>query len=146
MATYTTAQMRAVGVPPAAMSGASTPGDVMFEYILDGTKRAIAATDVVHMHDIPANCGFIVRAAAVTILAPGPAGGLVSVGINGTPVTGLTAWSTADPAGTESVKLATGANTVITGGTPSNLSLQQTVAGLGNGKIKVRVFGEYLDS
>lgn len=146
MATFTTAQMKAAGIQPAAMDAASTPGNVMLEYVIDGSKKAIAAADIVTIHDIPTYAAFVVRGASIAVLVPGTATGTMDIGIAGTDITGLTAWATDAAAGTESVKLATAANSVITAGSASSLTLQQNTAGLGTGKLRVRIFGEYMDS
>lgn len=147
MATFTTAQMKAAGIQPAAMDAASTPGNVMLEYVIDGSKKAIAAADIVTIHDIPTYAAFVVRGASIAVLVPGTATGTMDIGIAGTDITGLTAWATDATAGTESVKLAaTAANSVITAGSASSLTLQQNTVGLGTGKLRVRIFGEYMDS
>jgi len=144
MATFTTAQMAAAGVPPASLSTAGTPGAVMLEYILDGKKRAIAATDIVTMFDIPAYAGFVVTGATVSVLTAGTATCTMDVGIAGTDITGATAVDMATVGDT--VKIATGANSVATAGTASSLTLQFNTAGLGNGKARVRVYGTLLDA
>jgi len=144
MATFTTAQMKAAGVLPASMDAASTPGPVMLEYLIDGSKKAIAAADIVTMYDIPTYAGFVVSAASVEVLVAGTATGTCDIGIAGTDITGLTAFDTATVAGV--IKLATAANSVLTTSSASSLTLQQNTAGLGNGKLRVRIFGTYLDS
>jgi hypothetical protein len=126
------------------MDAASTPGPVMLEYLIDGSKKAVAATDFVTMYDIPTYAGFVVSAASVEVLSPGLATGTCDIGIAETDITGLTGFDTAVVAGT--IKLATAANSVLTAGSASSLTLQQNTAGLGTAKLRVRIFGTYLDS
>lgn len=144
MATFTTAQMAAAGVPSAVSSAAGSPGPCMLEYVLDGKKKAIVATDIVTIFDIPTYSGFIVDAATVEVISPGVATATMDVGIAGTDITGATAVDIATAG--QTVKLATGANTVATAGTASSLTLQFNTAGLGAGKLRVRVFGTLLDA
>jgi hypothetical protein len=142
MATFTTAQMLAAGVPAASTDAFSTPGDVTFEYILDGSKKAIATSDVVNVFDIPTYTGVVISGAAVSVSKAGTASGALSVCIGTTDVTGLTAFDTATVG--ESVKLATAANTVVTTGTAGTLAIKMSTAGLGSGIIRVRIFAEVL--
>jgi len=143
MATFTTAQMRTSGVYPAATDIAGTPGQIMLEYLIDGSKKAIAATDIVEFYDIPTYSGFVVEAASIAVLNAATASCTVDVGIAGTDITGLTAFDATSTAGTQ-VKLASGANTVVTTSTASKLTMQFNTAGLGNGILKVRIFGKQL--
>lgn len=146
MAAFTTAQMLASGIQAAGTDKPATPGPIMLEYVLDGAKKAIAATDTVDIFDIPAFAGAIVDAAAVTVITPGTASGTVAIQIGGSSVTGLTAWATDAAAGTKLVKLASGANTVVNTGTASAVRLLQSTAGLGTGKIRVRVWLTLLEA
>lgn len=141
MATFTTAQMLAAGVAPAGMDRAGFPGPFVLEYVLDGTKKAIAAADIVTIFDIPAYTYLSVAGASISVQAGSTASCTIDVGIAGTDITGLTAF---DPttAGTKDHKAASGANTVETAGSASSLTLQFNTAGLGNGKITVRVYGD----
>lgn len=141
MATYTTAQMLAAGVNPAAADRAGFPGPLLLEYVLDGTKKAIAAADIVTIFDIPTYTYLTIAGASLSVQAASTASCTVDVGIAGTDITGLTAF---DPttAGTKDHKVASGTNTVETTGTASSLTLQFNTAGLGNGKITVRIYGD----
>lgn len=143
MATYTTAQMKAAGVFPAATSTAGFPGPVMLEYVIDGSKKAIAATDFVEFFDIPTYAGFIVDAASVSVTNAATASCTVDIGIAGTDITGLTGFDATSTAGDQH-KLATAANSVITTSTASKLTLQFNTAGLGNGVLRVRIYGTIL--
>lgn len=140
MAAYTTANMIAAGIQAAGTDKAGLPGEVMLEYVLDGAKKTIAATDTVDIFDLPAYAGAIVTAAAITVITPGTASGTIDIQLAGTDVTGLTGWASDAAAGTKLVKLATAANTVVNTGSASAIRLQQNTAGLGTGKIRVRVW------
>ena len=142
MATYTTAQMLAAGVNPASTDCASFPGPVVLEYYLDASKKTIAAADFVTFFDIPSYTGMIITGAALAVIEAGTATGTIDVGIAGTDITGLTAFDGATVG--ETVKLATAANTVVTTGSTSSLTLQINTAGLGKGKFRFRVFGTLL--
>jgi hypothetical protein len=144
MADYTTAQLRAVGIPPASSDAASFPGPVVLEYDFDGAKRSTVATDTVAFFDIPALAGFIVRAASLTIVRPGTATGTADIQLAGTDVTGLTAWALDAAAGTQLIKLATAANTVVNAGSASTIRVQINTVGVGTGRFRVRVFGDML--
>lgn len=154
MANYTIAQMRAAGIQPASTDAASFPGRVVLDYSLDGTKKAIAATDTVDIFEIPAYAGFIIESAAVTVVAAGTATGTMDIQIGGADAKGLTAWATDAAAGTKLVKLAIGAvvsadNTpasVINTTTASYIRLQQNTAALGSGKLRVRIVGTMLEA
>ena len=143
MATYTTAQMRTAGVFPAATDLAATPGQIMLEYLIDGSKKTIAATDFVEFYDIPTYSGFVVEAASITVLNAATASCTVDLGIAGTDITGLTGFDATSTAGTQ-VKLATAVNSVVTTSSASKLTMQFNTAGLGNGILKVRIFGKQL--
>lgn len=146
MANKTIANLRAVGMSPAATDRASFPGDIMLDFELDGSKLAVAAADTVEMFDIPVGAGFVVDAAAVTVVRPAVATATVDVQLAGTDVTGLTAWPI-DVAGSQLVKLATAANThVNTSGSTTHLRVQVNAAALGSGLIRVRVFGKMLSA
>lgn len=144
MADYTTAQLRAVGIPPASTDAESFPGVCIFEYDFDGTKRSTAAADTLAFFDLPAYAGMIVRAAALTIVKPGTASATADIQLAGTDVTGLTAWALDAAAGTQLIKLATAANTVVNTSSASTLRLQINTAGVGAGRFRVRVFAELL--
>lgn len=144
MATFTTAQMKAVGVNPAGTDCVAFPGPIVLEYILDASKKTTAATDIVTFFDIPAYSGMIIDAASVAVLSAGTATSTIDIGIAGTDITGLTAFDAAVVA--ETIKLASGANTIITTGTASSLTMQINTAGLGSGVYRVRVFGTLLDA
>jgi hypothetical protein len=132
----------------------------MLDFELDGAKMAVAATDTVDFFEIPALAGFIIHAAAITVVRAGTASGTVDVQIGGADVTGLTGWATDAAAGTQLVKVASGtvagtnAADVVTGtnvparvintSSASYIRLQQNTAALGSGLIRVRVFGTLL--
>ena len=142
MATYTTAQMKAAGIQPAGTDRFGFPGPIVLQYELDASKKAIATNDIVTMFDIPAGSGFKVDAATVEVLAAGTASDTISIGIAGTDCTGLTAFDGATVAKT--MKLATAANTIVTGAA-SSITLKANTAGLGSGKYVVRVFGTFFN-
>lgn len=144
MATFTTAQMVAAGVPAAATNGAHINGETILDYYLDGSKKAVVAADIVTMFDIPAATGFVVSGAAITVIKPGVATATIDLGIAGTDVTGLTAFD-AVTLGT-TVKLATGANTVATTSGVSSLTAQVNTAGLGSGIFRIRVYGTLISA
>lgn len=152
MANYTIAQLKSVGIAPAASSAFSSPTqDVVLEYFFDGTKRSTVAADTVDLFEIPAYAGFVVDSAAVTVVAAGTATCVVGVTLGaaaaaGTAVTGLTAWAADAAAGTKLIKLATAANSSIAGATPTYVKLQFSTAALGTGKVRVRVFGRLLEA
>lgn len=146
MAAYTIAQLRAAGVAPGATSEHSFPGDLFIDYTFDGSKLTTAATDTLDFFEIPAYAGFIVTAAAITVVRAGTASGTMDIQLAGTDVTGLTAWATDATAGTKLVKLASAANTVVNTSSASYLRLQQNTAGLGRGIVRVRLWGTLLDA
>lgn len=152
MANYTIAQLKTVGIAPAASSAFSSPTqDVVLEYFFDGTKRSTVASDTVDLFEIPAYAGFVVDSAAVTIVAAGTATCTVGVTLGaaaaaGTAVTGLTAWAADAAAGTKLIKLATAANSSISGASSTFVKLQFSTAALGTGKVRVRVFGRLLEA
>lgn len=140
MTAITTATMIAAGVAAGALDEI-VPGDFMLEYLLDGSKKTIAAADTVDFFDIPAYAGAMISGASVEVITPGTATGTLDIQLGGADVTGLTAWATDAAAGTKLVKLATAANTVVNGGSASAIRLQQNTAGLGTGVLKIRVWG-----
>lgn len=140
MATYTTAQMKDAGIFPAATNCAAFPGPIMLEYLIDGSKKSIVATDIVTCFDIPTYAGFIVQGASVNVTTAATASCTVDIGIAGTDITGLTAFDATSTAGDQH-KFATGANTVATTSSASSLTLQFNTAGLGNGVLRVRIYG-----
>lgn len=163
MAAKTIANLRTAGLAPASTDRASFPGEVMLDFELDGSKMAVAATDTVDFFEIPALAGFIVHAAAVTVVRPGTATGTVDLQIGGADVVGLTGWATDAAAGTQLVKIASGAvagtnsaedevtgtsvpSNVINTTSASHIRLQQNTAALGSGLIRVRVFGTLLSA
>jgi len=146
MPALTIAQLRASGQAPAAADRAGFPGDIILEADVDGAKLAIGSTDTLDLFELPPRAGFIVTAAAVTVMRPGTASGVLSVQVGGSNVTGLTAWSTAAAAGTKEIKLATGANTVINTTTASFIRVLQGTAALGTGRYRIRIFGTLLEA
>jgi hypothetical protein len=146
MAAKTIANLRTAGLAPASTDRASFPGEVIMDFELDGSKLAVAATDTVDFFEIPAYAGFIVTAATVTVVRPGTATGTMDIQVGGTDVTGLTAWATDAAAGTQLVKLATAANTVVNTTTASYVRVQQNTVALGSGLVRVRVFGKVVSA
>jgi hypothetical protein len=146
MAAKTIANLRTAGLAPASTDRASFPGEVIMDFELDGSKLAVAATDTVDFFEIPAYAGFIVTAATVTVVRPGTATGTMDIQVGGTDVTGLTAWATDAAAGTQLVKLATAANTVVNTTTASYVRVQQNTVALGSGIVRVRVFGKVVSA
>jgi hypothetical protein len=149
MAAKTIANLRSAGLTPASTDRAAFPGNVVLDFTLDGAKMAVAAADTVDFFELPAFAGMIVTSAAVTVIRPGTATGTVGIQLGATIVTGLsgvTAWATDAAAGTKLIKLSTAANTIINTGTASQVRLVQSVAALGNGLIRVRVFGTILEA
>jgi len=144
MATFTTAQMLAAGQNPMSTDAASFPGPVVFEYLLDASKKAIAAADFVTMFDIPVYTGLIISGATLEVLRAGAATSTIDLGIATTDITGLTAFDAATVG--KSTKLATAANTVVTTGTASSLTLQVNTAGLSTGLFRIRVYGTLLSA
>lgn len=140
MADYTTAQLQAVGIATGALDNAGSPEPVMFEYFFDGSKRSTVATDTIPIWDIPAFTGMQIFAGSVKVLKPGTTGTTMLIQLATVAVTGLSAWAMDAVAGTELVKLATGANTVVNTGAASTLRMQIGVGGLGNGIYRVRVW------
>lgn len=144
MTAKTIANLRTAGLAPASTDRASFPGEVMMDFELDGSKLAVAATDTVDFFEVPAYAGFIVTAASVTVIRPGTATGTMDIQVGGADVTGLTAWATDAAAGTQLIKLATAANTVVNTTAASYVRVQQNTVALGSGLIRVRVFGKVL--
>lgn len=144
MTAKTIANLRTAGLAPASTDCASFPGEVMMDFELDGSKLAVAATDTVDFFEVPAYAGFIVTAASVTVIRPGTATGTMDIQVGGADVTGLTAWATDAAAGTQLIKLATAANTVVNTTAASYVRVQQNTAALGAGRVRVRVFGKVL--
>jgi hypothetical protein len=160
MAAKTIANLRTAGLAPASTDRASFPGEIMLDFELDGAKMAVAATDTVDFFEIPAYAGFVVHAAAITVVRAGTATGTVDLQIGGADVVGCTAWATDAAAGTQLIKVASGtvagteADGVVAGTNvpariinttaASYVRLQQNTAALGSGLIRVRVFGTLL--
>lgn len=149
MAAKTIANLRTAGLAPASTDRASFPGEVIMDFELDGSKLAVAATDTVDFFEIPAYAGFIVHAAAVTVVKPGTATGTMDIQIGGADAKGLTGWATDAAAGTQLVKVALGTvattdNTpasVVNTSSASYIRVQQNTAALGSGIVRIRVFG-----
>jgi hypothetical protein len=139
MATYTTAQMIAAGLPTST-NQAAVSGPFTIEAIIDGNKKAIASGDIVNLFDIPPYAAVIIQTATVSTLVAGTATGAPEVGIAGTACTGLTGFDSATLAA-QAAKLATASNTVATTGSASAITYKQLTAGLGTGKLRIRVQG-----
>lgn len=139
MATYTTSDMLAAGMS-VSTDRPAVQGPFTIEWIIDGSKKTIAANDVVNLLDIPTYCAVIIHAASCTTLTAGTASGAPEVGIAGVAVTGLTGFDSAT-AGARAAKLATGTNTVATTSSASAITYKQLTAALGSGKFRLRVTG-----
>lgn len=154
MAAKTIANLRTAGLAPASTDRASFPGEVIMDFELDGSKLAVAATDTVDFFEIPAYAGFIIHAAAVTVVKPGTATGTMDIQIGGADAKGLTGWATDAAAGTQLVKLAIGTvasadstpASVVNTTSASYIRVQQNTAALGAGIVRVRVFGKVLSA
>ena len=144
MTTFTAADMQAVGIAGSTNEPALS-GPFTIEWIIDGSKKAIAQNDIVELLVLPAYTGAIIQAASVTTLAGGTATGAPEIGIAGTAVTGLTGFDSAT-ANARAVKYATGNNTVSAGASAQAITYKQLTAGLGNGKLRIRVQGVYVPS
>lgn len=144
MTTFTAADMQAVGIAGSTNEPALS-GPFTIEWIIDGAKKAIAQNDIVELLVLPAYAGAIINAASVTTLAGGTASGAPEIGIAGTAITGLTGFDSAT-ANARAVKYATGANTVIAGASAQAITYKQLTAGLGSGKLRIRVQGVYVPS
>lgn len=143
MATYTTAQMLAAGMS-VSTNQAALNGPFTIEWIIDGSKKTIASGDIVNLLDIPTYCAVIVQAATVTTMTAGTASGAPEIGIAGTACTGLTGFDSATAG--QAAKLATAANTVATTSSTSAVTYKQLTAGLGSGKLRIRVQGVIVPS
>lgn len=144
MATYTTADMLAAGMSVSTDQPAVS-GPFTIEWIIDGSKKAIAAGDIINLLDIPTYCAVIVQGASMTTLTAGTASGAPEIGIAGTACTGLTAFDSAT-LGARAAKLATAVNTVATTSSASAITYKQLTAALGVGKVRVRVQGVIVPS
>lgn len=143
MANFTASDMLAAGMSNSTNS-ASFNGPFTLEWIIDGAKKAIAASDTVELISLPAYCGAIIQAASVTCLTAGTASGAPEIGIGGTACTGLTGFSSASTG--QAVKYATAANTVTVSASAQAITYKQLTAGLGSGKLRIRVQGVFVPS
>lgn len=148
---FTIAQLRAVGINPATTDRPSFPDHIVLEYQFDGARRSTVAGNWADMFEIPAGSALLVRGAAFTIVRPGTSG--CTLGINlgasgaaGTAITGITGVSASAAAGTQTIVLATGANSVIvnSGGASNFAKLVFSTQPLGTGAVRVRLFGELM--
>ncbi len=146
MTALTTTVLRAAGIAPAATDITGYPGYLVAEWLFDGTKQAMAATDTADFFDLPALTGVIIHAAALTIIRPGTATGVLSVQIAATNITGLTAWATDAAAGTQLVKLATASNTTVNTSSATAIRVLQGTAAIGTGAYRLRVWGTLLSA
>ncbi len=144
MATFITSDMLAAGMS-VSTNQSSVNGPFTIEWIIDGSKKAIAAADIINLFDIPAYTAVIIQSATMTTLTAGTASGAPEIGIAGTACTGLTGFDSAT-LNARKAQLATAANTVATTGTASAVTYKQLTAGLGSGKMRVRVQGVLLAS
>ena len=146
MAAITTATLLTAGIASASIDHPGNPGRVMLEWYLDGAKKVTAATDTLNFFDIPAYCGMIIDAASIKTIKTGTASSTIDLQINTTDITGLTGWVADATPGTELVKLASGANTVINTTTAAPLDFQCNTGGVGSGQYRVRVWGVLLQA
>jgi len=140
MAAVTIAQMLAAGVPAGLADKPSSPGYVVIDYLLDGSKKAIGSTDTVEFYQVPTNASLIVQAASVQVITAATATANFDLGIwvsSATDITGLTAFDL-DVAAVHTHKAATAANVAVSG---SKLIATMDTATLGGGVIRIRVFG-----
>lgn len=139
MAAVTIAQMLAAGVPAGLADKPSTPGFVVIDYLLDGSKKAIGSTDTVEFYTVPTNATLIVQGASIQVITGATSTANFDMGIwasSHTNTTGLTAFDI-DVAG-HFHKAATGANVAASG---NRLTVELDTASLGGGVIRIRVFG-----
>jgi len=141
MAAFTLAQMAAAGVTPGLTNNPSAPDFVVLEYTIDGSKKAVGATDTVEFYQVPTGASLHILGASVNVVAPATATANFDLGIwaaSHTNVTGLTAFDLDAAAGTSTHKLATAANLAASG---NKLTLEMDTAALGNGVVRIRVYG-----
>lgn len=146
MTALTTTVLRAAGISPAATDITSYPGTFVAEWLFDGNKQAMAAADTADFFDLPALTGVVILGAALTVIRPGTATGVLSVQIAATNITGLTAWATDAAAGTKLVKLATAANTTVNTSSATAIRVLQGTAAIGAGAYRLRVWGTLLEA
>jgi hypothetical protein len=146
MTARTIAQYRAVGIQPAALDLRGLPGFFMAEYILDGSVITTAATDTIEFLTVPAYSGIQVFGAGLKTVIAGTASTTIDVQLDTTDVTGLTAWAADATAGTQLVKLATAANTLVATTADLTAKVQVNVGGLGAGKWRLRLWGITFDA
>lgn len=141
MAANTLAQMLAAGVNPGLTDSASFPGFVVLEYTIDGSKKAIGATDTVEFYQVPTGASLHILGASVYVAASATATANFDLGIwaaSHTNVTGLTAFDLDAAAGTNVHKVATAANLAASG---NKLTFEMDTAALGAGVVRIRVYG-----
>ena len=141
MAALTLAQMSAAGVNPGLTDTPSFPDFVVLEYTIDGSKKAVGATDTVEFYQVPTGASFQILGASVYVVAAATATANFDLGIwaaSHTNVTGLTAFDLDAAAGTNVHKLATAANLAASG---NKLTFEMDTAALGSGVIRIRVYG-----
>jgi len=141
MAALTIAQMLAAGVNPGLTDAASSPGDVVMEYTIDGSKKAVGATDTVEFYTVPTGASLLILGASVYVDTAATTNANFDLGIwasSHTNITGLTAFDLDAVAGTNVHKAATAANVAASG---NRLTLEMDTAALGNGVIRIRVYG-----
>jgi hypothetical protein len=141
MAALTIAQMLAAGVNPGLTDTASFPGGVVMEYTIDGSKRAVGATDTVEFYTVPTGASLLILGASVYVDTAATTNANFDLGIwasSHTNITGLTAFDLDAAAGTNVHKAATAANVAASG---NRLTLEMDTAALGNGVIRIRVYG-----
>lgn len=141
MATYTTTQLKTVGINPAAVSPASTPGFMVLDWIFDGSKRSTTSTDILQFYDLPAYCAVGVTAAAITVVKAATTNSNVDLRAGGSNITGLTAWDLDATAGTKLIKAATsGPLYTINTSSASALECELDTAAVGSGIFRLRMW------
>lgn len=141
MAAFTIAQMQAAGINPGLTDAASFPGFVVIDYVIDGSKKAVASTDTVEFYTVPTGASLLILGASVYVNVAATASANFDLGIwasSHTNITGLTAFDLDAAAGTNVHKAATAANLAAS---TNRLTLEMDTAALGSGNIRIRVYG-----
>jgi len=140
MASYTVAQLRTVGIPPATLNTASTPGFTILDWTFDGSKRSTTSSDVLAFFDLPALEGIAVFSAGITVVKPGASGANVDLKAGGSNITGLTGWDLDAAAGTKLLKTATSGPLVTINTTASVLEAELDTGAMSNGIFRLRMW------
>lgn len=145
MTARTIAQYRAAYIPiqPAGIDIHGLPGHFMLEYRLLGDDSGITtvATDTIEIFTVPTLTGIEVFGASLKTIKAGTASSTLDIQLNTTDVTGFTAWALDATAGTQLVKVATGADTLVATSSDLTMKVQINTGGLGAGEWIIRVWG-----